>query len=136
MNFKRYGNSHSPTILIVQNSFRKLELDSSILSLFNIVHLSQSENTAVLSWIQQNQPDLIVLELDCLEKPYESLITSIRLDWLTRDIPIIVTGNKFVLQSMNNLDYDACITTPYLAKKLYRVICSLIDSPFCQISVS
>ena len=133
MNKKTFNGDHSSTILIVQDRSEKIELDSPILTNSNVVCFSNLENTTLLSWIQQNQPDLIILKLMQTEESFSSLITPLRLDWLTRNIPIIVTGDIFTLKSVANLDFNASLTTPYSAKELDGVICSLIRTSGCQI---
>ena len=133
MNHKAFKNEHLPTILVVRDSQRKIELNSHILSAFNVVCLLKAQDTAILIWIQQNQPDLIVIEYNSLLEPYSNLITPLKLDWLTRNIPIVVAGNRFTLKSIENLDYDACLNSPYSATDLDRVICSLLRLPNCHI---
>ncbi len=133
MNPQAFGNSHSPTILIVQNNIKKIEFDSSILTLFNMVYLSRNEDTNILSWIQQNQPDLIILEFENHEQVCSSLITPLKLDWLTRDIPIIATGNLFTLQSLVNLGCDASLKIPYSVVNLEKTIFSLVEISFFSV---
>ena len=128
------SESRLPTILIVQDDLVQIGSDSSILALFNKVYIPQSQNRITLSWIQQNQPNLIFLELTkCPEQNYLSLITLLRLDWLTRDIPIVIAGSAFVFNSVKNLDYNTYLTTPYSTRELEEVICSLTDTSCCKI---
>jgi len=134
MKISKLDNNCLPTILIVQDDESDRAFESSFLNLFDTVYISKSQNYIMtLSWIQQNQPDLIILRLKKAELPCLSLITSLKMDWLTRDIPTVVIGNRLAVQSVSNLDYDACLTTPYSAKDLTRVICSFVHSPLCQI---
>ena len=132
MNHKVSRNEHLPTILMIQDSERKIESNSHILSTFDVVYLSRSQNTATLTWIQQNQPDLIVIEYKSRLEAYLSLIALLKLDWLTRNIPIVIAGNRFALKSIENLDYDAYLNLPYSAADLDKVICSLIRLPICR----
>ena len=134
MKISKLDNNRLPIILIVQDDKSDQVFESYFLNLFNTVYISKSQNYMMtLSWIQQNQPDLIILRLERAELPCLSLITSLKMDWLTRDIPTVVIENRLAVQSVSNLDYDACLTTPYSAKDLKRVICSFIHSPLCQI---
>ncbi|MGD1921032.1 MAG: two-component system response regulator [Pleurocapsa sp.] len=136
MDRKISENNYSPTILIVRDSGEKIEFDSSILADFNTVYVSKSKDRSILGWIQENQPDLIILEL---RNPQEScccLITPLRLDWLTRNIPIIVIGDRFTLKSIANLDYDVCLRSPCSETDLDGAICSLISTSLCQTHVS
>ncbi|MCC0176620.1 hypothetical protein I4641_06460 [Waterburya agarophytonicola K14] len=134
MNPHTIGDSTFPTILIVQEKIVKIGSDSLILTLFNKVYISQKQNKIVLSWIQQNQPNLIILELNkSLEENCSSLITLLRSDWLTRDIPIVVTGNSFVLRAIKNLDYNTFLKTPYSSRELEKVVCSLTHLSACKV---
>lgn len=151
MNLNTVGEPKSPLILVVQNIPAKLAADSLVVASFNKVYislsdfaipeqLSQSKNSAILLWIQQNQPDLIIFDLQWSEIKEWQLITALRLDWLTRDIPIIVIKDCWSHHSNNpnhpdflsNLDYDACLSKPYSVMELERLICSLIFSPVCS----
>ena len=136
MNNKAFGTDYLPTILMVRDSERKIEFNSHILSAFNVVYSSKLQNTPILTWIQQNQPDLIIAEYNSFPEPYSNLITLLKLDWLTRNIPIVVAGNKFTLRSIENLDYDACLNSPYSVADLNKVICSLIQIPICNVFAS
>ena len=136
MNNKAFGTDYLPTILMVRDSERKIEFNSHILSAFNVVYSSKLQNTPILTWIQQNQPDLIIVEYNSFPEPYSNLITLLKLDWLTRNIPIVVAGNKFTLRSIENLDYDACLNSPYSVADLNKVICSLIQIPICNVFAS
>ena len=129
---KLFGDVTTPNILIVQEDLVEKEAASSISPLLNKAYCAEYQPGNTLNWIQQNQPDLIILKLKKSEVNYLDLIISLRLDWLTRDIPILIIGNRFVLRSTANLDYDACLKTPYSMEELERAICSLIRTPACQ----
>ena len=133
MNPKTSNDERSPTILVVKDSEGKTKLNSRILSAFNIIYSSGSPNSKSLTWIQQNQPDLIIVECGHFSKSCSSLITPLKLDWLTRDIPIIVVGNKFALKSIADLDYDACLNSLCSAADLDKAICSLVRIPVCEV---
>ena len=134
MNPKTSTDERSPIILVVRDHERKIKSNSRILSAFNLIYSSGSQNRKNLIWIQQNQPDLIIVECEHSLEFCSSLITPLKLDWLTRDIPIVVAGNRFTLNSIADLDYYACLNLPYSAADLDRVICSLIGLPICQLS--
>lgn len=121
------------TILVVRDRKRKTKLDSLILSDFNIAYFSNSEYKTLLSWIQQNQPSLIIFELDYPQKTYSDLIATLKLDWLTRNISIVMIGNRFALQSVANLDYDVYLDSAYTIADLEKVVCSLVHTPACQV---
>ena len=130
MNPRIFDGVAIPTIVIIQEP--ALRINSFISPLFNKAYWLKYHPGKTLDWIQQNQPDLIILKLDKTKENCSNLITSLKLDWLTRDIPILVIGNKFILQSTANLGYDACLKTPYSIKELERAICSLVSTPACH----
>lgn len=128
-----FGDTSTPTILIVRENRSEIEANSSISSLLNRAYRVDYQPNKTLAWIQQNQPDLIILNLRKVEADYLDLIACLKLDWLTRDIPILIIGNRFTLQSVANLDCDACLKTPYSTQELERVICSLVqNTSACQ----
>lgn len=131
-----FDHSYFPTILIVRNNYEKIELDSPILTSFRVVCLAESENAVVLSWVQENQPDLILLELTHDSESSGSLVTNLRMDWLTRNIPIAVLSNKFAPRTIADLDYDAHLNLPYSPERLDATICSLVKNPACKMFVS
>lgn len=134
MKTPKFGDHCLPTILVVRDSESLASFSASGLARFHLVYVAKSpDNFSTLAWIQENQPDLVIFELQHPETPVLSLITPLRLDWLTRDIPIMVTGNRLALQSIVNLDYDACLITPYSTANLEQAICSLINASSCQI---
>lgn len=127
------SNLLSPTVLVVNNNQVRLSFDSLILTSLNQVHLSILAATKILLWVQQHQPDLIVLELEWFQIIELELIAALRLDWLTRNIPILVIASSSTQQPLLKLDYDACLIKPYSTTKISQVICSLISTPVCRI---
>ncbi len=117
-----------PTILVVQDSKTELISNSIIANSFKQVYVSIDQNSHTLAWIQQNQPDLIILNLEWSKLREMDLVTALRLDWLTRNIPILAIGDCIYLF---NLDCDACLIEPYSTSDLEKAICSLISSPVC-----
>lgn len=121
----------SKTVLVVANSYRQFK-DSSVLACFNLVNISASVDT--VSWIQQHQPDLIILDLDWSQVAHLQLISGLRMDWLTRLIPIMaIVGSKAQLISTVQLDYDVCLLEPYSQSELEKSICDLISLPACEL---
>jgi CheY-like chemotaxis protein len=130
----KLDDNRLPTILVVQDGESQTTFYASGLALFRLVYVAKlQDNFSTLAWIQENQPDLIILELKQPKTLSLSLITPLKIDWLTRDIPIVVTGNRLALQSVADLDYDACLLTPYSTADLEQVICSLINAVSCQV---
>jgi DNA-binding response OmpR family regulator len=120
----------SQTLLIVNNSQEKLTPSCSILASFNQIYISILEAPTILPWIQQHQPDLIILDLEWFQVIDLQLITTLRLDWLTRSMPILVIANPSTspLQSIAGLDYDAYLSKPYSPSALEAAICSLVSN--------
>lgn len=123
------------TILIVQNhrDQKQLGINSRILALSDPVYIYSKKTTTILSGIQQHQPDLILLDLELFQIKEMELISLLRLDWLTRTIPIIIVTNLASQSKLAiaNLDYDATLVKPYSLQELERVICSLLPTPEC-----
>lgn len=120
----------SPILLIVNSSQVELTPSCSILASLDCTYISILETSPILSWIQQNQPDLIILDLSWSQLIEMQLISTLRLDWLTRNIPILVL-NKDILtssQSIPTLDYDAYLAKPYSCSALEKAIYYLVPS--------
>lgn len=135
MNLKKFSDSRLPTILVVQDSDDdEVESGSLLMPLFNRVQISQADNHSILVWIQQNQPALAIFKTDRSVKAIADSIVPLKLDWLTRKIPVIVIGNTLALPPLISLTCDAFLNAPYSAEDLDRVIYSLIDIPTCKIA--
>lgn len=136
MNQNILGNQYSPTILIAKDYQEELKLDSQILASSNQVYVPVVNATEILSWVQQHQPDLIILDLEYPKIVESGIVTALKLDWLTRRIPIVVVCNlaKGNCISQEDLDCDAYLAKPYLERELEKVICSLVSSPACEAS--
>ena len=120
------------TLLIVNYDRAKLFANSTVLTSFNQISFSITEALNIFSWAQQHQPDLIILDLKWSEVVELQLIPTLRLDWLTRNIPILMIADSAPLQSVASLDYNAYLTKPYSLFELEQTICSLISLPICQ----
>ena len=117
-----------PVILVVQDSKTELTSNSIIINSFRQVYISIHQNSNILVWIQQNQPDLIILNLEWSKLGDMGLVTALRSDWLTQNIPLIAIGD---CTSLLNSDCDARLVKPYSTSDLEKTICSLISSPVC-----
>jgi CheY-like chemotaxis protein len=134
MHYKIVRGHHLPTILIVQDNQTKLGSDSPILSAFNQVDIPVVNSMTVVIWVQQHQPDLVIFDIEYSQIINLGLITALRLDWLTRKIPILVISNMSHrdLQSETSLDCNAYLKKPYATKELEQAICSLVPTPACK----
>lgn len=125
---------YAKTLLVVNHDRAKLKTNSSVLATFNR-HDLVAEEADVLSWVQQHQPDLIILNLEWAQLVKRQLIAALRLDWLTRNIPIMVildpTASK--LNSTEELNCDACLVEPYSTADLDRNIRSLVPVSACEL---
>ena len=134
MNHETTVRHSLPTVLIVNDEGEKLTANSAIFASLNQVSMSISEAIKVLSWIQQNQPDLIILNLELRQIIKLQLVAALRLDWLTRKIPImVITNSNRRFQLGKKLDCDVCLIKPYSAIELGKAICSLISTPACEV---
>ena len=126
-----------PTVLIVTNHQTQLISDSSILPSFNQVYIPILESTKILPWVQQYQPDLIVLDIASSQIINLQLIAALRLDWLTRNIPIMIIAGSTPrqIELLEQLDYNAFLIKPYSSAELSRKICSLVSTPACEVYV-
>ena len=126
-------DKYQKTILVVSNGKAKQLKNSTLLASLNWVYISTSEED-IIYWIQQHQPDLIVLELDWSQLVNLQLVSTLRLDWLTRLIPIIaiVRSTAQKQHSVERLDCDICLVEPYSLSKLERSICKLVPLPVCK----
>ena len=120
------------TLLIVNDDKAKLFANSTVLTSFNQIYFSITEALNIFSWAQQYQPDLIILDLKWSEVVELQLIPTLRLDWLTRNIPILMIADSAPLQSVASLDYNAYLIKPYSLFELEQTICSLIYLPICK----
>lgn len=125
-------NYYRKTILVVSNGKAQQLKKSTLLASLNCVYLSAADDS-IISWIQQHQPDTIVLELDWSQVVHLQLVSALRLDWLTRLIPIIaIVGlNAQKLRSAEQLDCD-CLVEPYSLSELEQSICKLLSLPACK----
>lgn len=150
---RKSNSSHSlPTVVVVNDEGEKLTTNSLIYASLNQVSLSLvprlakaglasdslprsvAEVIKILAWIQQNQPDLIILNLELSQIINLQLVSALRLDWLTRNIPImIVTNPSQKFQLIAKLDYDLCLTKPYSTVAFEQAICSLLSLPACEV---
>jgi len=132
MDYRLNHKINSPTILVVSSGQEKLAPNSAVVASLNQVYISVLEAPRIISWVQQHQPDLIVVDLSRSQIIDLQFVTALRLDWLTRNIPILIVANPFSLQSFKGLDYDACLIEPYSLKELEQTICTLMFIPACK----
>ena len=135
MNYNVTFGYYAQTLLIVNNDRTKLNTNSAVLASFNRHDISMVEEPDVLSWIQQHQPDLIILNLEWSQLIKRQLIAVLKLDWLTRNIPIMVILDSTALRlnSAERLNYDACLVEPYSTTELDKNIGSLVSVSACEL---
>jgi len=123
-------NEYSPTILVARDYPKKLELSSEILASFNQVYVPVIDVLTISSWIQQHQPDLIVLDIDYSDIVDSGLVSALRLDWLTRTIPIVVISNMPCKHA--HLDCDVYLARSCSTRQLEATVCSLVPISTCR----
>ena len=135
MNYNVTFGYYAQTLLIVNSDRTKLNTNSAVLDSFNRHDISMVEEPDVLSWVQQHQPDLIILNLEWSQLINRQLIAVLKLDWLTRNIPIMVILDSTALRlnSAERLNYDACLVEPYSTTELDKNIGSLVSVSACEL---
>ena len=128
-----YSNPQTNYQMLVVNQDREqLALNSVISASFNCVYLSFAEADRVVNWVQEHQPDLIILNLKSAEAIDLQLITTLRIDWLTRNIPILMIADSASLLSPKGLDCDVYLNRLHSLLELEQTICSLVSVSACQ----
>ena len=120
-----------PTLLVINRDRKQLALNSAIVASFNCVYMSVAEANTIVNWVQEHQPDLIIIDLKWTQIVQLQLISILKLDWLTRDIPILTIADA-LLESSTGIDYDAYLNKSHSALELEQIICSLISVPACK----
>ena len=124
----RHSN-YQPTVLVVEDNEDNLIYISTALALLNCHSIITKDAIKSLSLAQENQPDMIILDIKMPKLSGIDLINLLKLDWLTRNIPVIaVTAlareqeKKLILDAGFN-DY---LVKPFLIEDLEQIICSHI----------
>lgn len=115
-------------ILVVESDRNDLAYVSSALKPSNCNCLVASEAMHGLSLAQQEQPDLILLDLQMPHGGIE-LLTTLKLDWLTRDIPVIALttlekSQKIILDAK----FDGYLLKPYLLDDMLYAIATYLPN--------
>jgi CheY-like chemotaxis protein len=125
-------NSFQATILVVEDDQDNLTYISTALSLFNYHCLIAENALTALSLAQQRQPDLILLDVRMPEISGIELLKILRLDWLTKSIPVIavtaLAGDR-EQEMIKNAGFDGCLVKPYLLEELEQIVYSHISNP-------
>lgn len=119
-------NLFQATILVVEDDEDNLIYISTALSLFNYHCLIARDALTGLSLAQQWQPDLILLDVRMPQINGLELLKILRIDWLTRKIPVIaVTALAGVREQemITSAGFDGCLIKPYLLEQLQDIIC-------------
>lgn len=134
MNQSISKKEYSPIILVARDYPKKLETTSKILASFNHVYVPIIDVLTIVNWVQQHQPDLIVLDIEYSEIVASGLVSTLRLDWLTRTIPIVIISN--VAHNKVNIDCDVYLERPCSTRELEETICSLVPISTCKTLVA
>jgi CheY-like chemotaxis protein len=117
------------TILVVEDDEDNLIYISTALILFNHHCLIARDALTGLSLAQQWQPDLILLDVKMPQINGLELLKILRLDWLTRKIPVIAVtalAGKREQEMIISAGFDGCLIKPYLLEQLDDIVCSHI----------
>ena len=81
-----------------------------------------------LSLAQQEQPDLILLDLQLPQINGIKLLGALKIDWLTRNIPIVAITTLKAEKEKNILDaeFDGYLFPPYTHANLQKAIASFL----------
>ncbi|NJK55908.1 MAG: response regulator [Pleurocapsa sp. SU_5_0] len=119
-------SSFQSTILVVEDDEDNLIYISTALSLFNYHCLIARDALTGLSLAQQWQPDLILLDVRMPQINGLELLKILRIDWLTRKIPVIavtaLAGAK-EQEMITSAGFDGCLIKPYLLEQLEDIVC-------------
>ena len=132
MNYCSSHQTNLQTLLVVNKGQTELDLNSPVLASFHQVCISSLATTKIITLVQQHQPDLVILDLEWLEAVDSQLIPALRLDWLTRNIPILLITDTSGLQSLQNLDYDVRLHRSCSLLELEKTICFLTSISVCE----
>ena len=82
--------SNSPLVLVVDDNPQVLDLTSLVLTHAGYRAETASDGPAALTWAQENQPDLILLDLLMPDMDGLAVLRALRSDPQTADIPVVV----------------------------------------------
>ena len=118
-------NSFRPTILVIENNEDNLFYISTALKLFHCHCLTTQNAMMGLSLAQQEQPDLILIDVEMTQMNGIELLKTLRMDWLTRSIPAVAITALAKAQDTEKLieaGFNDCLVRPYLPKELENII--------------
>ena len=113
------------TILVVENDRDDLIYLTTALNLFNYRCLTAKEAIVALSLAQEEQPDLILLDLRLPKIDGIDLLKILKIDWLTRTIPIVAVtalAGKEGQETIARAGFDDYLLKPYLLADLEKVV--------------
>lgn len=114
--------SQSKVLLLESDRNNSIYLVDS-LKLLNCDCLIASDTMLALSLAQQEQPDSILIDLQMPQINGVELLKILRIDWLTRDIPIIaITTSIAIDQAVLEAEFDDYLLKPYTRKDLQKAI--------------
>lgn len=117
----------SATILIVEDDEDNLLYLTSALDLFSYHCLAARDGASGLSLAQTNQPDLILLDIKMPQISGIELVKTLKMDWLTRSIPVVAITALAREQEKNSIlaaGFDDYLVKPFLLEDLEQAICS------------
>lgn len=122
-------NIFQPTILIIDNKKDHLTDIATALESLNYHCLTAQTTMMGLALAQQHQPDLILLNVEMPTMSGIELLQTLRLDWLTRTIPVIALATlesaKKYSQSIL-ASFDGYLYQPCISQDLKSVVCQQI----------
>ncbi|MEO0834534.1 MAG: response regulator [Cyanobacteria bacterium J06642_3] len=122
-----YNRHEKTTILIVEDDEDNLLYLTSALGLFSYHYFAAKDAISGLSLAQTNQPDLILLDIKMPQISGIELVKTLKMDWLTRSIPVVAITALAREQEKNSIlaaGFDGYLVKPFLLEDLEQVICS------------
>ena len=136
LTYSKIQSDRQLIVLAIENDRDNLTYLSFALDLFDYQYLTAENATTGLALARQHQPDLILLDIRMPQISGIELIKTLKLDLLTREIPVIaVTAlakeceKKLILDS-GFTDY---LLKPYLLEDLENIIDShILSTPILE----
>lgn len=128
-------NGNRPTILVIEDDEDNLLYVASALQLFNYRCFAACNAMVGLGLAQEHQPDLILLDVRMPQISGIELAKALKLDWLTRKIPIVAVtslAREKEIRLILDAGFNDYLIKPYLLEDLEKVICSnILNTSLC-----
>lgn len=123
-----------PKVLVLEGDRDNLIYLVNTLKLLDCDCPTASEAMLALSLAQQEQPDLILLDLQMPQINGIELFKTLRIDWLTRDIPVVAITSAIAGETKAILDagFDGYLLKPHTLRDLEKAIANHLPNAICN----